>query len=252
MADGELSIFESDTWQMSFGERAALEGLLAQLEPRLTIEIGTAQGGSLARIAAHSETVHAIDLVEPPAAVRALPNVEFHLGDSHLLLPRLLLRLERESRSVDFALVDGDHSAEGVRRDLLDLLESPAVANAVLLIHDTMNPEVRRGVEDVPFERYAKVAYVDLEFVPGYFVREPPFANELWGGLGLVVVETPQRRSCGESIRQRRFYQLFDLIDPMAREIAQYPGVASLDSSALRSYCEEWIRSSGSGDRSAS
>ena len=39
---------------MSFGERAALEGVVAQVRPRLAVEIGTAAGGSLARIARYS------------------------------------------------------------------------------------------------------------------------------------------------------------------------------------------------------
>ena len=51
-----------DDWQMAPGERAAIEGLLAQIEPALAIEIGTAQGGSLRRIAHYSAEVHAFDL----------------------------------------------------------------------------------------------------------------------------------------------------------------------------------------------
>ena len=35
-----------DPWQMTLGERAALEGLLARLRPALAVEIGTAEGGS--------------------------------------------------------------------------------------------------------------------------------------------------------------------------------------------------------------
>src|SRR5215213_10756075 len=88
----QIQLLRDSTWQMSFGERAALEGLLAQLRPKLAIEIGTAEGGSLARVAAHSAEVHSFDLVPPADEARGLGNVTFHTGDSHALLPELLAR----------------------------------------------------------------------------------------------------------------------------------------------------------------
>ena len=58
-----IGILAPSHWQMTFGERAAIEGILAQLRPRVAIEIGTAEGGSLERIAHYSERVHSFDLV---------------------------------------------------------------------------------------------------------------------------------------------------------------------------------------------
>ena len=49
-----IEIFEDQVWQMSRGERAAVEGVLAALEPALAIEIGSAEGASLRRIAPHA------------------------------------------------------------------------------------------------------------------------------------------------------------------------------------------------------
>ena len=40
--EGLIQILQDPNWQMSYGERAALEGLLAQLKPELAIEIGRA------------------------------------------------------------------------------------------------------------------------------------------------------------------------------------------------------------------
>src|SRR3954468_12229619 len=78
----------NDPWQMGFGERAVVVGLLADVRPKLAIEIGTAEGGSLRRIASMSEEVHSFDLVEPEPSIRALANVTLHTGDSHVLLPQ--------------------------------------------------------------------------------------------------------------------------------------------------------------------
>ena len=61
-------IFGDPTWQMRPCERAAVRGVLAELEPRLAVEIGTADGGSLRRIAAHAEHVHATGRAHRPVA----------------------------------------------------------------------------------------------------------------------------------------------------------------------------------------
>src|SRR5438445_13898392 len=102
---------------MSLGERAALEGVLSQLKPALSFEIGTAEGGSLRCIARHSAEVHSFDLVAPEHDVASSANVILHTGDSHELLPAELARCAEPGRNLDFVLVDGDPSAEGGRRD---------------------------------------------------------------------------------------------------------------------------------------
>lgn len=182
-----VEIFEGSGWQMSLGERAAVEGVLAQSKPNLAIEIGTADGAGLQRIAAHAAEVHSFDLTEPSLPVPG--NVTLHTGDSHELLPAFLAELAQAGRGVDFALVDGDHSPEGVRRDLEDLLDSSALTRGVILIHDTANERVRRGVESVRFSAWPKVTHVDLDWVPGRLFAEPGLRNELWYGLGLVQVD---------------------------------------------------------------
>src|SRR5207248_2955532 len=143
----------------------------------------------LERLQAHAAEVHALDLVAlaPDVAAR-FPDVVFHIGDSHELLPQVLASFTENERNVDFVLVDGDHSTEGVRRDLVNLLASTALGSSIILIHDTMNDFVRAGVETALAGQHGRATYIDLDFVPGYMVREGPFRHELWGGLGLVVV----------------------------------------------------------------
>jgi Methyltransferase domain len=216
-------LLQDAEWQMSFGERAALEGLLSQLKPRLSIEIGTAEGGSLARICAHSEEVHSFDLVEPDEKARELPGVELHTGDGHVLLPAFLAQLAQEKRNVDFVLVDGDHSTEGVRRDMEDLLDSPAIGRTVIVAHDTANEVVRAGLDAVVYEAYPKVAYVELDFVAGYVFDEESLRNEMWGGLGLVVIEASRPAYFGNAVRQERYVPAFELLRE-ARDRRLAPG----------------------------
>lgn len=209
----QLPMFAADAWQMSYGERAALEGIVAQLRPRLAIEIGTATGGSLKRLAAHSDEVHSFDLVAPGAEVAALENVSFHTGDSHELLPQTLAELAAAGRSVDFVLVDGDHTAEGVRRDLEDLLASDAIQRTVIVLHDTTNDLVRRGIDEVRLEKHPKVALVELDCVAGHLSRRDPYRLQLWGGLGLVLVDVPSASGQRDrSVHDDRFYGLASLL----------------------------------------
>jgi len=184
-----VEIFSDSVWQMTLGARAAIEGVLAQRKPRLAIEIGSAEGGGLRRVAAHADEVHSFDLVPPQVPIEEMPNVTLHTGDSHELLPEALGRFAEQGRKVDFVLVDGDHSADGVRRDRDDLLSSPALTDTVILVHDITNEQVRSGVDAVRYAAYPKVAHVNLDFVPGHMLQEPDRRHELSGGLGLVIVD---------------------------------------------------------------
>jgi Methyltransferase domain len=181
-------LLRRDDWLMLPGERAALEGVLSFVEPHLSIEIGTHSGGSLESISAHSAEVHSFDLASHPAVTKErFPNVEFHIGDSHELLPLFLKELEQSGGTVDFAFVDGDHSAAGVRRDVVDLLGSSCMRETVILLHDTLNADVRAGLELVDFSTYDSVCFVDLDLVHGRVAKKGQGANKLLWGLGMVV-----------------------------------------------------------------
>ena len=187
-AVGAHRLLRRDDWLMLPGERAALEGVLSFVEPELSIEIGTHSGGSLQSISAHSARVHSFDLVSHPAVTqKRFPNVDFHIGDSHELLPLLLKELEQSGETIDFAFVDGDHSATGVRRDVGDLLGSSCTQETVILLHDTLNAEVRTALEQVDFSTFDSVCFVDLDLVHGRVAKEGQGANKLLWGLGMVV-----------------------------------------------------------------
>ena len=190
---GPGGLLAHDPWQMTPGERAALEGLLARLRPALAVEIGTAEGGSTRCLARYAGEIHSFDLTHPEGLTDELPALIAHTGDSHVLLPAFLERLAASGRSVDFALVDGDHSADGVRRDVEDLLASPAVERAVIVAHDTANEEVRDGLLAAGIHDHPGVAYADLDFVAGHLSARGPYAGQLWGGLGLIVVDREAR-----------------------------------------------------------
>jgi hypothetical protein len=196
--DAARSFFDLDVtterqWLMQLGERYALEGLLSQLHPRRSIEVGTYDGASLRRIAFHSTAVEAFD-INPRCREHAdrLSNVTFHLGDSAQTLPEVLARVAAEGRQVDFALVDGLHTYDAVTADARALLESPACEHTVIVFHDSAHFEVRRALEDLELGDHPKVGLCLLDFVPGFLIRDEPGIDETrrrqgFNGLGLVV-----------------------------------------------------------------
>ena len=185
-SDRGLRLLEDAEWQMSFGDRAALEGVLCTVRPRLAIEVGTAQGGSMRRIAARSEAVHALDITFDLLVGERPENVTFHEGSSHTELPSLLDRLAAENRNVDFVLIDGDHRPEGVAADIQAVIDSPATARTVVMVHDSFHPWVRHGIGRVSMA-HPKVRHFELDFVPGRVTLDP-FDGELWGGFALLTL----------------------------------------------------------------
>jgi methyltransferase family protein len=181
-----LGLF-SAAHEMSYGEQAAVCGILSVLKPRLALELGTFRGGSLAPMAAYSQEVHTFDIASHVS--EALPNVTYHIGDSQITLPQVLRGLAEAHRHVDFVLVDGDHSRAGVEADMSNLLHSPTLSTSVILLHDCANEGVREGARNAIL-RARGIAYADLSFVAPPARRRSPL-RELWGGLGIVVVDRP-------------------------------------------------------------
>jgi hypothetical protein len=220
---GPLPLTRDDGWQMSFGERAALEGILSQLRPGLAVEIGTAEGGSLERIAAYSGEVHSIDVTHDPVKRMLPPHAVFHTGSSADLLAPLLASFVAQGRSVDFALVDGDHSYEGVRADLRTLLDSPSTVRSAILVHDTMNAEIRAGIESLQLDNCPKIVYYELDFVPGYMFRDGACSGAVWGGLGLLLTDVDRSPDYPLGPRQTRYYEPFPLLQRLRREMQDRP-----------------------------
>lgn len=201
-----LPLTRAGAAQMSFGERAALEGVLGEIKPGLALEIGTGEGGSLQRIASHSAEVHSIDIDHDPVrAAGPLPDhVTLHTGPSADVLSGLLQSFA-PGRTLDFVLVDGDHSFEGVATDLRALLASPATRRTVILVHDSTNPEVRAGIRSVAFDAYDKVVLHEVDFLPGYTFAEGAVRGSVWGGLALVLTDVRRSEGYTETTRQTRY-----------------------------------------------
>jgi cephalosporin hydroxylase len=185
-------------------EIEALLELLAEDPPRTVLEIGTARGGTLfllCHVASADARLISVDLPGgdfgggyPAALVPLLTSfaqheqvVELIRGDSHS--HDTLAKVEQilGGRQVDFLMIDGDHSYEGIRRDFT--MYSPLVRQGGwIALHDIVpgRPELGGGVPD--FWRELKARHPVREIVADW--------NQGAYGIGLIEQdETPARRS---------------------------------------------------------
>lgn len=182
--------------EMGYAETAMFQALCSSLKPKLAIEVGTETGGTLAIIARHSTRAISID-IDPGVKQRLAPqfkNVDFITGSSHDALPLLLKQLASERITPDFIFVDGDHTADGVRRDLEFILSIRPANPMFVLMHDSFNPGCRQGIRSAQWTRNAFCHFVELDYVPGILHPNENCLRQMWGGLALAVFLPEPRR----------------------------------------------------------
>jgi predicted O-methyltransferase YrrM len=187
-------------------ELRSLVTMVADRPPRVVLEIGTANGGTLfvlARAASPDATLISVDLPGgefgggyPPwkrglyhTFVTEGQQLALIQGDSHQEQTIAQVRDLLDGRSVDLLFIDGDHTYEGVRRDFEAY--GPFVAEGgILAFHDIVpeNPR-RRGEYDlcsgeVPrFWSELRAHYRHAELVDDW----------QQGGMGIGVLPWPLR-----------------------------------------------------------
>ena len=187
------------TWQATPAERFAMLGLLRRLQPKLSLEIGTYMGGSLQALARHSERVISID-IDATVAERLkgrFSNVEFRSGDSRTLIPQVVDEINAGAEELSFVFIDGDHSRDGVQRDIENLLKLVPRTLLVFIMHDSFNPGCRLGIESAGWDKSPYVQAVEIDFVPGIFHRyavSTATPRSMWGGFACAML-TPEKRN---------------------------------------------------------
>jgi len=202
---------------MSPSEQVAMVFLLEHLRPKVAIEIGTRFGGSLQVLAQFCDRVYSID-IDPDVPKRLagkFPNVEYLTGPSDDLLPPLINRLQRERAELSFALIDGDHSTDGVRKDVDNVLRFRPVVPLYIVMHDSLNPACRAGLREAQWAANPVVHAVELDFVAG-IVNPAPACRGIWGGLA-VGIALPYERSGRFQITARSELTLQSVLEQQKR-----------------------------------
>ena len=194
-----------ENWYMTESERIALTGVLARVRPRGALEVGVFHGGSLSLVAQFSERVLAIDN-DPAVRDRfVLPeNVELLVGNSQDLIPHALSSLQQLGIPLEYVLIDAEHSAEGVRRDLNLVLAYRPSTPMLILVHDSGNENCRKGILEADWNANPHVHFVQCDFVHGQIIEHSiqEGHGEVWGGLALAYLD-PQPRQGDVVISQK-------------------------------------------------
>ena len=170
---------------MTVPERVILYALVLGLRPERALEIGTAEGGSALIITqAMDEVGHGTLIcldpnprITPSNLVLLAGRTRFIQGPSPDFIPEASLIA---GGKFDFVLVDGDHSEQAVRRDVLGLV--PYLdEDAVLLFHDSHFSEVSKGIRSLALP---PIRLVDCGLISTG--RTPDMNGNIWGGFRML------------------------------------------------------------------
>ncbi|WP_461658096.1 class I SAM-dependent methyltransferase [Methylorubrum aminovorans] len=186
----------NENWHMTSAERSVLIRVLERVRPDLSIEIGTFRCGSLRPIAHYSRRVITFDIdANQHRVASAFPTVEFITGDSGILLPQTIDRLNSsDTEDLNFILIDGSHETDGVVNDITACLQYRPKRNpTIILMHDSSNPNVRRGIENAPWDTCPYVHELDYDYCYGALYNRHDVHGQIWGGLAAAIMLPVER-----------------------------------------------------------
>ena len=150
-----LAGFEAVYWapaELRMPERVAIYGLVFGLQPKRCLEIGTFRGGSTAIICGALDDTGFGEVACVDPSPRVDPALWARLGSRCRMFegpsPDILPEVGREvGEPFDFAFIDGNHTYDFVKRDIVGVL--PLLADeAHLLFHDANYPDVKRAIDE--------------------------------------------------------------------------------------------------------
>lgn len=182
-----LDVIDTAPVLMLPSERLTLYTLVYGLRPQRCLEIGTNQGGSAMIMVAAMDDVGQGRLicVDPNPVV--LPENWAQIEHRATLLkgfsPEVLVEARNHAGGMfNFVLIDGDHSKEGVQRDIEGVLPFTA-PNGYLLCHDAHYEPVAHGIDEKLELHRNELVDCGLLTVD----RSPdPTPGIFWGGLRLL------------------------------------------------------------------
>jgi cephalosporin hydroxylase len=181
-------------------ELTQLIALLRGRELNVIVEIGTDRGGTLyawCRLAQPDATIVSIDLpgaafsrgpsdrVSLETSRRKAQTLHFVFGDSHDPATYDQVTEILGGRTVDFLMIDGDHTYDGVKRDF-ELYSALVRAGGLIALHDVLPNQLDHHCAVDRFWQEVRQKYRTTEFLDPYDDR----CLGQWGGIGVVFWES--------------------------------------------------------------
>jgi predicted O-methyltransferase YrrM len=178
-------IFDAPAEQL-IHERIVIYALVFALRPQRILEIGTHWGGTATIMKAalddigHGKII-CVDpnpLVTPELLEELSPRIKIIKGFSPAVLPKAV---ELAGGRFDLSFIDGDHTYEGVLRDIEGVV--PVLADdSHVILHDSHNKDIRRAIDEQA-DRFQAV-FTDCGELCRPWVSEERDGQEIrWGGL---------------------------------------------------------------------
>ncbi len=177
-------------------EIAGLLERINEIKPKVILEIGTANGGTLflfSRIAPEDATIVSVDLpgggfgggysAWRTLLYKAFPlrGKKMHLfrADSHKNETLEQVKVVLDGQQIDFLFIDGDHTYEGVKRDFE--MYSPLVRKGgMVAFHDIVPHLAEAGCEVTQLWEEMKYGYDHMELVENQ--------SQNWAGIGIIYM----------------------------------------------------------------
>ncbi|CAB4151355.1 Methyltransferase domain containing protein [uncultured Caudovirales phage] len=160
-----------------------LEKLLIFLDSmqskKIAVEIGSYNGGCLHAYKEIFEKTISIDL-----EIRSrLKEVDYIIGDSKKALPLLKETIGVKNTKIDFLMIDGDHSYEGVKADF-NLYHKLVRKGGIIAFHDILDTQLHR-------ELFCRVDlfWNEINKDERFEAYEIIESDGVWGGIGILVVK---------------------------------------------------------------
>lgn len=145
---------------------------------KIAVEIGSYDGGCLHAYNQIFEKVISIDL----ANRSRLKEVDYIIGDSKKALPSLKQIIGGKNTKIDFLMIDGDHTYDGVKADF-ELYHKLVRKGGVIAFHDILDTPLHR-------ELFCRVDlfWSEIKKDDRFIAHEIIDGND-WGGIGYLIVK---------------------------------------------------------------
>lgn len=171
---GRKALSNSDLWHESF-----IESLATVIKPKISIEVGVAEGRVTRILSKNSTQVIAIDIDSRAInSIAKLKNVQGILGQSK----EILEGLKNENVMPDLVFIDGDHRISQVMEDF-DICFSMLKPEGFILLHDTY-PRNQSFVSEI--NEWCGNSYLAPELVRKKYPNTSTITLPLHPGLTLI------------------------------------------------------------------